>query len=352
MRRRRLLISIGILIILLLILRGCYLQIQERRRAEEERVIEAYWCQVYFGPTESGDENGLDNKLTELISQAERSVQSAFYDLDLQNVTDALLDDYERGVEVGLVTDSDNITSQIEELREAGIKVVEDERGAIMHDKFCIVDERYVWTGSFNVTENGAYKNDNNVVLIDSEELAQNFLAEFAEMYKDKEFGSTSPNNTNNPELTISGFEVETYFSPEDKPQEVILEELEKAEKNIYFAAFSFTDDEIGDLMIEKHKEGIEISGIFEKRQISRYSEYKKMEGEGMDVYLDANKYIMHHKFIIIDEEVVITGSYNFTTSAKSRNDENLLIIHDPKIAKIYYKEFLRLRESAKSAED
>jgi len=349
MRKRRLFISIGILIliILLLILRSCYL----RRRAEEERLIKPYWCQVYFGPTEPGDKKGLDNKLTELISQAEKSVQSAFYDLDLQNVTDALLDAHREGVEIGLVTDSDNITSQIEQLREAGIKVVEDERGAIMHDKFCIVDERYVWTGSFNVTENGAYKNDNNVVLIDSKELAQNFLAEFEEMYKDKEFGPSSPDNTNNPELTISGFEVETYFSPEDKPQEAVLEELEKAKKSIYFAAFSFTDDKIGDLMIEKHKEGIEVSGVFEKRQISRYSEYEKMRGEGMDVYLDANRYIMHHKFIIIDKEVVITGSYNFTTSAKSRNDENLLIIRDPKIAKIYYKEFLRLREAAKSAE-
>jgi phosphatidylserine/phosphatidylglycerophosphate/cardiolipin synthase-like enzyme len=51
----------------------------------------------------------------------------------------------------------------------------------------------------------------------------------------------------------------------------------------------------------------------------------------------------MHHKVIIIDDQIVVTGSYNFSQSAKTRNDENTLIIHSPEIAEIYKQEFERV---------
>jgi len=67
------------------------------------------------------------------------------------------------------------------------------------------------------------------------------------------------------------------------------------------------------------------------------------MKIEGLPVRLDKNKNRMHHKVIIIDKRRVLTGSYNFSKSANKRNDENILMIDNKKIAKEYLKEFYRL---------
>ena len=105
------------------------------------------------------------------------------------------------------------------------------------------------------------------------------------------------------------------------------------------FFSFSFTSDPIGDFLIEKRKD-IEIKGIFESSQNSKYSEKKKMDVFNMETKTDSNSANMHHKVFIIDEKIVILGSYNPTNNGNTRNDENILIIHDKDIAAEYVEEF------------
>ena len=91
----------------------------------------------------------------------------------------------------------------------------------------------------------------------------------------------------------------------------------------------------------------IEIKGIFEKSQGgSKYSQFKRLEDFGMDVIKDSNPYNMHHKVFIIDNRTVITGSFNPTKNGDLRNDENMLIIHDERIAGLFVEEFNHLRYS------
>jgi phosphatidylserine/phosphatidylglycerophosphate/cardiolipin synthase-like enzyme len=59
----------------------------------------------------------------------------------------------------------------------------------------------------------------------------------------------------------------------------------------------------------------------------------------------------MHHKVIILDGSIVITGSYNFSASAAEKNDENVLIIHSPEIAATYLEEFERVVQQAEEAD-
>ena len=108
--------------------------------------------------------------------------------------------------------------------------------------------------------------------------------------------------------------------------------------------AFSFTSDVIGETMIEKFKEGITVEGVFEKRGSgSEHSEFTKMLIEGVPVIKDHNRNVMHHKVIIIDDRIVITGSFNFSKNANRSNDENIVIIDSPEIAAQYNDEFRRL---------
>ena len=76
-------------------------------------------------------------------------------------------------------------------------------------------------------------------------------------------------------------------------------------------------------------------------------SETPRLRQAGIDIRLDSNSNNMHHKVILIDEAIVILGSYNFTGSAEEKNDENVLILHDPALASQFLIEFERIYRSA-----
>ena len=123
---------------------------------------------------------------------------------------------------------------------------------------------------------------------------------------------------------------------------------LNNANQSVYFMVFSFTSDPIGDIVLNKYLEGIDVKGIFEKRLATgKGSEYEFLKKNNVDVRVDGNKNTMHHKVFIIDRKIVITGSYNPTYSGNKKNDENILIIHDRSISKQFIDEFENLWEEA-----
>jgi phosphatidylserine/phosphatidylglycerophosphate/cardiolipin synthase-like enzyme len=201
-----------------------------------------------------------------------------------------------------------------------------------------------------NFTLNGAYRSDNNLIRIRSPELAENYLVEFEEMFADKQFRSGSPANTRLPILDVNGTQIEVYFSPEDGTIQRLIDLVLGAQKEISFMAYSFTDDDLAQAIIERAGEGVRIAGVLDKSQAKGNigGEYTHFLENGVEVWLDGNPAGMHHKVIIIDERIVITGSYNFSNNAKTRNDENTLIIHNPEIAELFDDEFERVWGIAK----
>jgi phosphatidylserine/phosphatidylglycerophosphate/cardiolipin synthase-like enzyme len=310
------------------------------------------WIVVHFTSPRypddaSGHTGGIDADLVALIDSAEESVDVAAYDLDLETVVDALIRAQRDEVQVRLVTDVANAEQEaIARLREAQIPVVTrpGDGWAIMHNKFVVVDEVWVWTGSWNLTENGTYRNNNNAVLIASRSVAENYTAEFEEMYSGL-FGPSSPADTPHPIVNIQGEETETrveiYFSPEDQVIDHILRTLSEARSHVRFMAFQFTSEELADALVDLKEDGIEVEGVMEARYAgSSYSQYDRLRSGGVNVLGDSNPYIMHHKVFIVDDQTVILGSYNFTGSAEENNDENVLIVHDPEVAAAFLTEF------------
>ena len=295
-------------------------------------------------------QGGLDEELVDLINSAKSSIYVAVFELDLQNVTDALISAHNRGVQVRLVYDDEHCDEdgKVKQLVNAGIPAIPDERSALMHNKFFVIDGEIVWTGSLNITVNGTYRNNNNAIVIRSTELAENYLAEFDEMFAG-DFGPTSPSGVLFPTVNIGGNHISAYFSPEDDPLDTLVGVVSSAENSIHFMAFSFTSDELGQAMIDNIALGIEVYGLFETRGANtEYSECNRLLSSGADIRLDGNPRTMHHKVIIVDGAIVATGSFNFSANAAESNDENLLIIWDPEIAKLYEAEFERLMGEAK----
>ena len=303
---------------------------------------------VYFSEVGAADNRySLEEQLVTRLATAASRIDAALYHLNSAPIADALIEAHRRGVLVRVVTETDYVKeTAVKRLQDVDIPVVDDDgREGYMHHKFIVIDERYVWTGSYNTTYNGAYRNNNNVIFIDSVPLAYNFTQEFRELFLQMRAEKSAGALVVYPTVALSDeTQIATYFSPENDVISSLLKEIGAAKKSIHFMAFSFTQDALGSAMLDRFESGIEVQGVFEQRQIDQHSEYERMKAAGLPVVQDGNPGAMHHKVIVIDEETVITGSYNFSKNAEEHNSENLLIIKaNPDIAQAYLAEFDRV---------
>lgn len=303
-----------------------------------------------FHPSAWTYEGGMDVPLVAAIDQARLSLDVAAYSMSLRSVRDALTRAHRRGVTVRMVMESDNMERAVPQyLIEEGIEIIGDRREGLMHNKFVIIDRSEVWLGSANFTTSGFYEENNSLVRFRSQKIVENYLKEFNEMFEEDFFGEDVLAQTPNPSLTVDGVDSENYFSPDDGAGRRILDLLKGAESSIYFLAFSFTTDDFAETIVRKAREGLSIAGVMDEGQIKSNTggEYDRFKQAGLPVYIDGNPGNMHHKVFIIDERIVIFGSYNFSASAERRNDENVLIVFDPEFAAQFVKEFWRIYEQA-----
>lgn len=320
------------------------------------------WYQLYFTNPQYPDNpanhhGGIDTHLVDLMNSATKTIDVADYDFDLSDVADAMARAEQRGVRVRMVTDTDTLTSSnkavqaaFATLKQVKIPIVDDQREAIMHDKFTVVDGEWVSTGSWNYTDGDTYHLNNNMIVIHSAELADNYTNEFEKMFVAHEFGKSKSRSNPHPVLTIGGSSVQSCFAPQTSCANLIIQALNTAHTSIDFMAFSFTHDGIGNAMLARSKSGVNVSGVFETTgSHTQYSEYGKLKSAGLDVYTDGNPWSMHHKVIIIDDRIVIFGSFNFSESADTSNDENLLIIDNTSLAHAFTDEFHRVLAVAKN---
>jgi len=316
--------------------------------------VKGSWFELYFtDPTSllaSQKSGGPDGPLVEAIDAAKLSVDVAAYSLSLNSVRDALLRAHDRGVQVRMVMESDNLDgSDPQKLKDAGISILGDRRQGLMHNKFMVIDNSEVWTGSMNYTDSGTYADNNNLMRIRSVKMAEDYAKEFEEMFTDDKFGPDVVAETPNPRVTIDDTPIDVYFSPDDHVQDGFVELVENAQKSITFLAFSFTSDEIGNAVRARAEDGVKVRGVMEDEQINSNvgTEFDPFKQAGLDVVRDGNEGQMHHKVMVIDDSIVLFGSYNFTNSAETRNDENLLVIYNADIAKQFLAEFQRVYAQA-----
>jgi phosphatidylserine/phosphatidylglycerophosphate/cardiolipin synthase-like enzyme len=307
--------------------------------------------EVYFtnpeDPRAADYSGGPDQVLIEAIDRARLSADVAIYSLNLWSIRNALLRAHRRGVVVRMVMESDNMDSrEVRDLQDEGIPIVGDQQEGLMHDKFIVLDRSEVWTGSMNYTTGGVYKDDNNLICIHALQAASQYSHEFEQMFTQGHFGPRKQAILPIPGMQIGTTPVEIYFSPRNGVANHLLAWIDSARVSIYFLAFSFTSNDLGDALRQRALDGIKVEGVMDDGQVrsNQGTEFDAFRQAGLPVRLDGNvSGLMHHKVMIIDESIVITGSYNFTSSAELRNDENLIILEDRKIAAEFLDEFKRI---------
>lgn len=294
--------------------------------------------QLYFCPHENCEQAFVD-----FLNSANNSIHCALYDIGLSSVQQTL-EEKSKTIDVKIVTDNDY-------LKKFNKSYVKTDTSGLMHNKFCIIDNTKISTGSMNPTDNDAHKNNNNLLLIDSTLLAQNYEQEFQEMWN-KTFKKGNQNI--NTKIMLNHIKIENYFCPEDHCAKHVAEQLSLAKESIYFMTFSFTNQEIGNQLLLQNLNNLTIKGIMEVKQIDKDSVYQQLLTNNISVIKDQNKYNLHHKVFIIDQETVITGSFNPTGNGNKNNDENIIIIHDKEITQKFLNEFkiLWINWSNQSFED
>ncbi|MBD2500278.1 DUF655 domain-containing protein [Anabaena azotica] len=401
-------------------------------QSESSKYQEPYRQQTRLG-------DNLEQQIIDAISQAKSTVDVAVQELRLPRIAQALRDKQKAGIKVRVILENtysrpvssftsdevkkfasrekaryqeyfkfidlnqDNKLSPEEInqqdalmiLRNAKIPWIDDQAdgsagSALMHHKFVIVDNRIVIVTSANFTLSDVFGdftnpnslgNANNLLHIDSPELATLFTEEFNLMWgdgpggkPDSKFGIQKP--VRSPKTIILGDnKITVHFSPtsptspwSQSSNGLIEKTLNSAKKSIDMALFVFSEQRLANSLEQLHQQNISIRALIDRQFAYRYySEGLDMMGVALSnkcQYEINNRPwsnpvttvgvanlpqgdILHHKFGLIDNETVITGSHNWSDTANFGNDETLIVINNPVIAAHYEREFTRMYANA-----
>jgi len=323
------------------------------------------WWEVYFtDPLTTSNPDvlagSIEEKLIQFITNAQVSIHIASFEFNLTPVANALIDAKNRGVDVKWITDDENGLNydnqpgrgQFALMTAAGIEVKDDAgRSALMHNKFWIFDQQILWTGSTNITVNGIFKQNNNVLVVHSPEVAYIYEREFQELWTGQ-FGPNAPSTVNNQWVIIDGTPIQVLFSAEDHVVNNLIALVNDAKTSIRFLAFSFTDYPLAKAMIDRAAAGVDVKGIYETfSSTSPSAELKTFWCAKVPVRQDGNPSFLHDKIIVIDDSIVVTGSLNYSSSADNQNEENVVILDNPDVAALYLQEFDKLWNQAHDVE-
>ncbi len=300
--------------------------------------------EVYFNSPPDGEQ--MEKSIIDLINSARHSIHLSIYSINDQKIEEALKEKSADGVDVRIVMEGDNYSKRIKDLSSLDI-VADPLDNGLMHSKYMIVDERYVYFGSANFTSSSFFKDFNNILIFDSEKFARAFEIDFERMRAG--FFESSKNNEAT-SVIAEGIKIQLAFSPSSRPFNLIIENLKSAKFEVDAAIYAFSDARIALTLMALDKKGVKVRIIADDEwNSSIYSFVPKMEEFKFFRKFKNIEGLFHNKYFIIDPNTynakVITGSYNFTLSAEQENSESLAVIHSKEIAQLYLKNFEELWE-------
>ena len=279
-------------------------------------------------------------------------------------------------------------------LERAGVPLLDDTAdgsagSGLMHHKFLVVDRQRVFTGSANFTSSGIHGdagqassrgNVNHLLQLESPKLAKLFAEEFEQLWGDGPGGlrnsrfGLGKQARSLQKVRLGEDSVGVLFAPHRRHDrnhglELIAEQLDQAKRSIDLALFVFSAQELADVLASKRDQGVEIRVLVDPGFAHRsYSEWLDLHGLAMADHrcrleADNNPWEtpletvgvprlprgdkLHHKFAVIDNKTVITGSFNWSPAAAHTNDETVPVIHSPTLAAHFSREMERLWRSA-----
>lgn len=213
----------------------------------------------------------------------------------------------------------------------------------LMHNKFMIFDGKKVATGSLNYSKTDFSEfNSNFIVFIDSPDVAKVYTDEFEQMLGGK-FHTDKSKRTKYQSYNIGDSNIEVYFSPQDNViTDKVLGYVNNAKKYIYMPVFVITHKPLETALLKAKERGVDVKLIVDATNVyATKSSVQALRAAGVQVKVENYAGKLHSKSMIIDDEFILAGSMNFSRSGESRNDENMLIIQNSRLA-VFYRDFFK----------
>jgi phosphatidylserine/phosphatidylglycerophosphate/cardiolipin synthase-like enzyme len=309
--------------------------------------------EFFAGPSDLGAPDNLETAVINFIDLAQKKLDIAVQELQSQVIAEAIVRARQRKVTVRIVLEQDYIRAsrmqakpfdpggENEENRffhdaflRANIDVKVDYNIGIFHQKFIIRDGLAVLTGSANFTYTCMHKNLNHLVIINNPETARIYTREFNEIQKGHFGKQIEGHYPAPPELVVDNVPIKILFAPDHNPEMEIMKQMMKAKKRVDFAIFTFAQSSgIDDTMLKLMEFNMPVKGAFDGTQGGQpWSTIPNLLAHGAELYKVPTTPTLgnlHHKLMVLDDQLVITGSFNYTSDANCINDENILIIGD-----------------------
>lgn len=318
--------------------------------------------------------------MVDLVSQARSNIRFAVMGFSNEELVESFVAAHDRGIDVQMVGDASHINNYgYERFIERQIPMQIGNIAHIMHDKFMVVDDRFIFASTANWSDSDLFNNSNNFVMIDSPALARDFQDEHRQMFEGA-FSTQKIEIDNGRVYQVGDTEVEVWFSPNEDAMGRILELVDGATDSVMFTIFAFTKDQLGSSLIRKHNElrsqgkitdgdlSFGVSGVIDQSQLhsnGQYHEAYRMLGAGIPLRLDGNDATvlpgdyqagggrLHSKTMVIDaytdHPVVISGSFNWSASATQSNDEYLLVFRGGRLASEFERYFRSLWDNGRT---
>jgi cardiolipin hydrolase len=141
----------------------------------------------------------------------------------------------------------------------------------------------------------------------------------------------------------------EAFFSPGETCREAIIRQINGSVRELKICVFTISDDTIAEAIAFAHRKGVDVRVLTDNDKLFDVgSDIGRLAEAGVAIKVDHTSDHMHHKFMVTDQQSLITGSYNWTRSAAKFNHENIILTREPGLVKAFLKEFERLWEEMK----
>lgn len=144
--------------------------------------------------------------------------------------------------------------------------------------------------------------------------------------------------------VSAAASDTQVAFSPHGGATKLVVDTIRGARSTIRMAAYSFTSEPIALALVDARTRGVDVRLVVDRKETLRgFTAVNFVSNHGIEVRAESRYAIMHDKFIVVDNKVVEEGSFNYTSAAEHRNAENVLVLHDRKIAEQYGREWQKL---------
>lgn len=266
----------------------------------------------------------LRRTLLAAIDGAQQSVVLAVYTLTDVQVIEALKRRAKAGVAVTVVVDAKASPKARKQLGPLVTTIRRSPEG-LMHLKVLVIDGSQVWIGSANMTFDSLRTHGNLIGAVEHPQLAQEIKERLLGL---PQSGQASPARPIS--FSLAGQQGELWFLPSaDQAVERLLQLIDSAQKTVRVAMFTWTHSELTRAVVRAHRRGVQVEAVIDRRQgqgAGAETVYL-LKGAGIPVSLSRGDGLLHHKMLLVDEEVLVNGSANWTRSAFARNDDCFMIL-------------------------